>query len=104
MLEFIVADLRIFEWEMVCDMAEHHKNGNDEEFEKSFQEYLRYHELVHKGIDMMRYRLDNWDWKYLANNGDLCDNDWVMFKEELEEAGCSREEYNKKWKGNLKED
>lgn len=100
-LGFRIMDLEIYRDEAVGDILLGHDHKSDKEVEKAFKEYERYRRLVEMGYEMLfDGKLEEWDWHWLADGGHLCDRDWYddWFKKDLEKAGVSKEEYDKKWK------
>lgn len=66
--------------------------------QEHYLEYQKCNRLVDLGYEMLLDGgLKEWDWKWAADTGRLCDMDWEWFKEDLEEAKVSREEFDKKW-------
>jgi hypothetical protein len=64
-----------------------------------YKEYQRMERLRNIGYEMLiDGGLKEWDWQWAADKGMLCDMDWEWFKEDLEKAKVSREEFDKKWK------
>ena len=82
----------------VFNMAEAYGRGNQEEMDKARDEYFKRDQLLDKAILHIENGKHDWDWQWLADDGHLCDHDWIWFKEDLEKAGVSREEFDKKWK------
>ena len=67
--------------------------------QKHYEEYQKMERLRNLGYEMLiDGKLKDWDWKWAADGGHLCDMDWEWFKDDLEKAKVSREEYDKKWK------
>lgn len=97
-LEIQVWDLEIYRGEAVGGMVLAHEKRDDIEFEKCLEDYKKMDELCKIGYDMMKGGLTEWNWKWVADNGHLCDMDWIWFKEDLEKAGVNKEEYDRKWK------
>jgi len=64
-----------------------------------YNKYKKAKRLRDIGYEMMiDGKLEEWNWQWAADGGHLCDMDWEWFKEELENAKVSREEFDKKWK------
>jgi hypothetical protein len=98
-LFFIVSDLRIYEEEAVYALIDAHVKGDQIEIDKATDYYQMRNQLVSKALEHIECgKKDKFDWKWLADEGKLCDKDWEWFKEDLEKAGVSREAFDKKWK------
>ena len=66
---------------------------------KHYDEYQKMSRLSNLGYEMLiDGGLKEWDWQWAADEGMLCDMDWEWFKEDLEEAKVSKEDYDRKWK------
>ena len=102
LLDFIINDLEISQNEAVWGIMNGHKNKDEDAIQKSFKDYERIHRMIGFGNEMKNNGLKNWDWKWLVDTGNLCELDWDddWFKKDLEKAGASKEEYDKKWKTN----
>ena len=99
-LKFQVYDLGIHRDEAVSGIVIAHEKKDDDGVKKSYKDYQLYDRMIQIGESMIDGGLENWDWKWVANEGHLCDMDWKeeWFKDNLEKAGVSKEEYDKKWK------
>ena len=100
-LEFIVADLDICVDDAVGEILEAHKNNNEEAINKALESYHKYRRRVKLGWEMIMDGRKDWDWKWAAKGGHLCDRDWEWFAKDLKKAKISRKEYNKKWKAKV---
>ncbi len=98
LMEFSIADLEIHEDEAVFRMVNAHNEKDEDAFKKAFQEYKEYHRLVRMGYEMADGGIETWNWQWLADTGNLCDQDWVWFEKQLKEAGVDKEAFYEKWK------
>lgn len=96
-MEFIVHDLDIYVDEAVGEILVAHKNNDEAAINKALESYHRSRRLVSLGWEMVMEGLKEWDWKWAADSGNLCDKDWEWFKEDLEKAKINKEEFYKKW-------
>ena len=73
--------------------------GDMDGVKKHYEEYQKMNRLRTLGYEMLiDGGLKEWDWQWAADNGHLCDMDWIWFKEDLDKAVVSKEEFDKKWK------
>jgi len=80
------------------DMLLANDKGDKERFEKSYLEYTRQKRLVELGYEMMLDgKLKEWDLKWSAKNGHLCNMDFEWFKEMLEKEGITKDNYRTEW-------
>lgn len=98
MLRFMVDDLHISLDDAFYGALDAQKEGNEKGVKELTLEYEKTREMIRMGTQMIEAELDDWDWKWLAEGGHLCQMDWVWFGDTLEKAGISKEEYDKKWK------
>lgn len=91
---FLDLELDIVISETVYDIA--HEENNEERLKK-YKEYEKYDRLFKIGQNQIKCGLKNWDWKYLAEGGHLCERDFEWFKEEIENAGIDIAKYIEKW-------
>lgn len=76
------------------------ERGDMDGVRKHYEEYQKMDRLRDIGYLMLiDGGLKEWDWQWAADGGHLCDMDWEWFKDDLEKAKVSKEEYDKKWKG-----
>lgn len=98
-LKFILADLDLSEHEAVCGIVQAHRDNNDSKVNESYDQYLKIRRLISIGEEMLiDMKLEHWDWQKAADEGYLCEMDWIWFKDKLEEAKVNKEEYDKKWR------
>ena len=97
MLNFVMHDLGITVDECVQRMFVHHQEKHEDDFQKAFKDYELYSQKYRIGERMAGANLENWDWKWAADTGNLSENDWKEFGDEIIAAGVSKEEFDKKW-------
>jgi hypothetical protein len=98
-LKLLITDMEISRDEAVSGMLSGHYHEKYDKIQECFKQYEKYDRLVRLGYQMLLDgNLEDWDWKWAADTGYLCDMDWEWFKEDLEKAGINREEFEKKWK------
>ena len=65
-----------------------------------YKEYGKLRRLISLGMDqIIEGKLKNWDWKFMAKKGWLCEHDFEpdRFKGQLEKEGITKEDYCKNW-------
>ena len=98
-LKWVLSDLWISLDEAVRGILVGHETKNEDKVDESFRQYSRAGRMLDLGYKMLTDgKLDKWDWQRAADEGWLCDMDWVWFKDDLEKAGVNKEEHDKKWK------
>lgn len=75
-----------------------HDKKDEKGIKDALVEYERIDKLIDHGMIQLEAGQKDWSWKWLADTGNLCDRDWVWFKDDLEKAGVSKAEFDKKWK------
>lgn len=98
MLNFQMTEIWLNIEESVCHMVQCHDKKDEEGFKKAFEEFKKHSQSYLIGEKMRDHNLEEWDWKWAAETGHLCNYDWILFGDEIIKAGVSKEEYDKKWK------
>ena len=97
-MDIMLSDLQDDRLCCVLDMA---RTEDREERLKLFHKYEKLDREYDLGLTMALERgnsdWDGWDWKWFAEEGRLCDQDFEWFKEELAKAGITEEEYHNEW-------
>lgn len=97
-LDLQLHDIGLSVDEAVYRMVECHNNKDEEGFKKAFEDWKIYTQRYLVGERMREHNLEEWDWKWTAETGNLCDYDWELFGEEMIKAGVDKDAYYKKWK------
>ena len=76
-----------------------HNNKNDDEVNKAFEEYNKFDRLMGLGLKLLvDVGLKEFDWKYAAAHGWLCEKDFEWFNDELTNEGIFKNDYLANWK------
>ena len=97
-LELQIHEIDLCLDEAVIGMVIAHEAKDDKKFKEEYLEYDKNRSMLKMGYSMAEHGVEIWDWKWVAETGHCCDQDWMWFEEEFVKAGITREEYNKKWK------
>jgi hypothetical protein len=68
--------------------------------EIDYEAYEKCRRLINLGLDqVINGKLTEWDWKYMAKHGWLCEHDFSeqRFKKELEAEGITKDDYIANW-------
>lgn len=99
-LKFLIADLEVYRDESVGEILVGYDEKNDEKVQSGFKNYRKYDRLISLGLEMLiDGQLEEWDWKYAADYGWLCEmdfeEDWC--KKDLEKVGITKKDYLENW-------
>lgn len=98
-LKFTIMDADLSINDCVGDLTVAYETGNKEAIEKAWDQYHKFRRFVALGyLMLLDGKFDNWNWQWAADEGHLCDMDWVWFKRDLENANVNKEQFDKKWK------
>ena len=76
-----------------------HEDKDEGKIRKSQEEYAKMERVVRLCLRFLEdAHLKEWDWKYAASHGWLCDIDFKWFKKELTDEGIFINDYKKNWK------
>ena len=98
MLSLKVHEIRLCINDLFYGALEARKENNEEKVKEIMDSYEQNQRLLHLGIEMIEESLEDFDWQWAADEGQLCERDWEWFEKDLGKAGVNKEAHDKKWK------
>jgi hypothetical protein len=94
-LKFLIQDLEIYDGEYVGGIMDGHDRNDNQKVKENFEDWEINRRMISLGYQMLiDGKLEEWDWKWAAKNGKLCDMDFEWFKREFEKEGITKEKYH----------